>query len=80
MEITEKFDVRFTQLLTELQKQNEQKNQAQETLEKRAAQLSRERELFEEKVKWERDRSSAGICSFVSVKTLFYLCNSLCNI
>lgn len=55
MEITEKFDVRFTQLLTELQKQNEQKNQAQETLEKRAAQLSRERELFEEKVKWERD-------------------------
>lgn len=65
MEITEKFDVRFTQLLTELQKQNEQKNQAQETLEKRAAQLSRERELFEEKVKWERDHLQVSVLLFL---------------
>ncbi|XP_076245959.1 fas-binding factor 1 twitchy [Calliopsis andreniformis] len=55
METSEKFDVRFTQLLTELQKQNAQNNQMQEVFEKKTAQLLRERELFEEKVKWERD-------------------------
>lgn len=52
---TEIFSTRLTQLITELEKQTTQNNEGQEMLKNRTANLLRERELFEEKVKWERD-------------------------
>ncbi|XP_043256282.1 centrosomal protein of 83 kDa isoform X2 [Colletes gigas] len=55
VEMTEKFSTRLTRFVTELEKQITQNNQSQELFENRAANLLRERELFEEKVKWERD-------------------------
>ncbi|XP_076630997.1 fas-binding factor 1 twitchy isoform X2 [Colletes latitarsis] len=55
VEMTEKFSTRITHFVTELEKQTTQNNQSQELFENRAANLLRERELFEEKVKWERD-------------------------
>ncbi|CAL7946036.1 unnamed protein product [Xylocopa violacea] len=55
METTDKLNTRFTQLITELQKQNTFCNQAQEILDKNTTNLLREKELFEEKMKWERE-------------------------
>ncbi|CAK9806561.1 Fas-binding factor 1 [Anthophora quadrimaculata] len=55
VETTEKLDIRLTQLITEIQKQNELCNAAHKTLEKKVANLLREKELFEEEKKWERD-------------------------
>lgn len=55
IETTEKLDIRLTSLITELQKQSSLCNQAEETLEKKTTNLLKERELFEEKMKWERD-------------------------
>lgn len=55
IETTEKLDIRLTSLITELQKQSTLCIQAEETLEKKTTNLLRERELFEEKMKWERD-------------------------
>ncbi|XP_054005284.1 calponin homology domain-containing protein DDB_G0272472-like isoform X2 [Hylaeus anthracinus] len=54
MKTTEQFSTRLTHLITELEKQTTQSNQTQEMLENKATNLLRERELFEEKVKWER--------------------------
>lgn len=55
IETTEKFDTHLTQLITELQKQSTLYTQATETLQKKTTNLLREKELFEEKMKWERD-------------------------
>ena len=55
IQTTEKFDTHLTQLITELQKQSTLYYQLKETLDKKVANLLRERELFEEKMKWERD-------------------------
>ena len=55
IQTTEKFDTHLTQLTTELQKQSTLYHQAKETLDKEVANLLRERELFEEKMKWERE-------------------------
>ncbi|KZC04219.1 hypothetical protein WN55_02108 [Dufourea novaeangliae] len=55
IETTEKFGNQLMQLISELQKQTTQNNQMQEMFENRATNLVRERELFEEKVRWERD-------------------------
>ncbi|XP_076220732.1 fas-binding factor 1 twitchy isoform X2 [Nomia melanderi] len=49
------FRTQFTQLIEELQKVTVHNNQTQETLENKTASLLKERELFEEKAKWERD-------------------------
>ncbi|XP_017765415.1 PREDICTED: synaptonemal complex protein ZEP1 [Eufriesea mexicana] len=59
IQTTEKLDIRLTQLIIELQKQCTLCNQTEETLEKRTMSLLRERELFEEKMKWERDYMQA---------------------
>lgn len=59
IETTEKLDIRLTSLITELQKQSSLCNQAEETLEKKTTNLLKERELFEEKMKWERDYMEA---------------------
>ncbi|XP_043518744.1 myosin-2-like isoform X2 [Frieseomelitta varia] len=55
IQTTEKFDTHLTQLITELQKQSTLYYQAKETLDKKVANLLRERELFEEKMKWEQE-------------------------
>ncbi|XP_068974423.1 putative leucine-rich repeat-containing protein DDB_G0290503 isoform X1 [Bombus flavifrons] len=59
IETTEKFDTHLTQLITELQKQSTLYTQATETLQKKTTNLLREKELFEEKMKWERDYMQA---------------------
>ncbi|KAK9302541.1 hypothetical protein QLX08_005517 [Tetragonisca angustula] len=59
IQTTEKFDTHLTQLITELQKQSTLYYQLKETLDKKVANLLRERELFEEKMKWERDYMQA---------------------
>ncbi|XP_050482447.1 myosin-8 isoform X3 [Bombus huntii] len=59
LETTEKFDTHLTQLITELQKQSTLYTQATETLQKKTTNLLREKELFEEKMKWERDYMQA---------------------
>ncbi|XP_026674240.1 protein CROWDED NUCLEI 4-like, partial [Ceratina calcarata] len=59
VETTEKYNVRLTQLITEFQKQSTSCNQVQETVERQTANLLREKELFEDKMKWERDYMQA---------------------
>ncbi|KOX69517.1 hypothetical protein WN51_06604 [Melipona quadrifasciata] len=59
IQTTEKFDTHLTQLITEFQKQSTLYHQAKEMLDKKVANLLRERELFEEKMKWERDYMQA---------------------
>ncbi|XP_076652658.1 fas-binding factor 1 twitchy [Halictus rubicundus] len=55
IETVDKFSIQLTHLMGELQKHTMHSNQTQEMLENKTALLLRERELFEEKVKWERD-------------------------
>ncbi|XP_076382404.1 fas-binding factor 1 twitchy isoform X2 [Megalopta genalis] len=55
IETVEKFGTQFTQLMEQLQKHATHNNQMQKMLENKTAYLLRERELFEEKIKWERD-------------------------
>nr|XP_012141789.1 PREDICTED: fas-binding factor 1 homolog [Megachile rotundata] len=55
VETTEKCNSRLVQLITELQKQNVLSNQLQEMLVKKSADFLHEQELFEEKVKWEKN-------------------------
>ncbi|KAK1120262.1 hypothetical protein K0M31_012623 [Melipona bicolor] len=59
IQTTEKFDTHLTQFITEFQKQSTLYHQAKEMLDKKVANLLRERELFEEKMKWERDYMQA---------------------
>ncbi|XP_078044065.1 fas-binding factor 1 twitchy isoform X2 [Augochlora pura] len=55
IETVEKFGTQFTQLMEQLQKHATHNDETQKMLENKTAYLLRERELFEEKVKWERD-------------------------
>lgn len=53
MKVADKLDSHVTQLMLELEKKSIMLNETLETLKKREQSLSRERELFEEKVQWE---------------------------
>lgn len=53
MKISDKLDSHVAQLMLELEKKSIMLNETLETLKKREQSLSRERELFEEKVQWE---------------------------
>lgn len=55
IETTERFSTRIIQFITELQKQNMLSTQLQEMFKKKSASLLHERELFEERVKWEEN-------------------------
>lgn len=55
MKVADKLDLNVTQLILELKKKSTMLNQALETLQKRELSLLREKELFEEKVQWERN-------------------------
>jgi len=55
IKIADRLDSHVTQLMLELEKKSTMLNQALETLQKREQSLSHERELFEEKVQWERN-------------------------
>ncbi|CAD1471712.1 unnamed protein product, partial [Heterotrigona itama] len=59
IQTTEKFDTHLTQLITELQKQSALYYQAKETHDKEVANFLREKELFQEKMKWEQDYMQA---------------------
>lgn len=53
MKVADKLDSHVAQLMLELEKKSIMLNETLETLKKREQSLSRERELFEEKVQWE---------------------------
>jgi len=55
MKVADRLDSHVTQLMLELEKKSAMLNQALETLQKREQFLSHEKELFEEKVQWERN-------------------------
>ncbi|XP_077265933.1 fas-binding factor 1 twitchy isoform X1 [Temnothorax americanus] len=57
--VADRLDSHVTQLMLELEKKSAMLNQALETLQKREQSLSREKELFEEKVQWERNHLQA---------------------
>lgn len=55
MKVADRLDSHVTQLMLELEKKSAMLNQALETLQKREQSLSHEKELFEEKIQWERN-------------------------
>lgn len=55
MKVADRLDSHVTQLMLELEKKSVVLNQALETLQKREQSLLHEKELFEEKVQWERN-------------------------
>lgn len=55
MKVANKLDSNVTQLMLELEKKSAMLNQALETLQKREHSLLQEKELFKEKVQWERN-------------------------
>lgn len=55
MKIADRLDSHVTQLMLELEKKSATLNQTLDTLQKREQSLSHEKELFEEKVQWERN-------------------------
>ncbi|XP_011697457.1 PREDICTED: fas-binding factor 1 homolog isoform X2 [Wasmannia auropunctata] len=59
MKVADRLDSHVTQLVLELEKKSAMLNQALETLQKREQSLSHEKELFEEKVQWERNHLQA---------------------
>ncbi|KAL6434459.1 hypothetical protein ACFW04_006100 [Cataglyphis niger] len=59
MKIADKLDSHVAQLMLELEKKSIMLNETLETLKKREQSLSRERELFEEKVQWEYNHLQA---------------------
>ncbi|XP_071627650.1 uncharacterized protein Twy [Temnothorax longispinosus] len=59
MKVADRLDSHVTQLMLELEKKSAMLNQALETLQKREQSLSHEKELFEEKVQWERNHLQA---------------------
>ncbi|KAG7189083.1 hypothetical protein KM043_008662 [Ampulex compressa] len=75
MEATEKFDIHIVRLMAELQKKNQDYDELQNILMKKEESLSRERELFEDKIQWERNYLQAWKDSWMKeqerqVKTL----------
>ncbi|XP_025986119.1 golgin subfamily A member 4 isoform X1 [Solenopsis invicta] len=59
MKVADRLDSHVTQLMLELEKKSVVLNQALETLQKREQSLLHEKELFEEKVQWERNHLQA---------------------
>ncbi|XP_032676938.1 trichohyalin-like [Odontomachus brunneus] len=59
MKIADKLDSHVAQLVLELEKKSTMLNEALETLKRREQFLSHEREIFEEKVQWERNHLQA---------------------
>lgn len=59
MKVADKLDSHVAQLMLELEKKSTMLNETLETLKKREQSLSRERELFEEKVQWEYNHLQA---------------------
>ncbi|XP_018397134.1 PREDICTED: golgin subfamily A member 4-like [Cyphomyrmex costatus] len=59
MKVADRLDSHVTQLMLELEKKSVELNKALETLQKREQSLSHEKELFEEKVQWERNHLQA---------------------
>ncbi|XP_011875456.1 PREDICTED: centrosomal protein of 290 kDa-like isoform X2 [Vollenhovia emeryi] len=59
MKVADRLDSHVAQLMLELGKKSTMLNQALETLQKREQSLSHEKELFEEKVQWERNHLQA---------------------
>lgn len=59
MKVADKLDSHVAQLMLELEKKSIMLNETLETLKKREQSLSRERELFEEKVQWEYNHLQA---------------------
>lgn len=55
MKVADRLDSHVKQLILELEKKSAMLNEALETLQKREQSLSQEKELFEEKVQWERN-------------------------
>jgi len=55
MKVADKLDSHVAQLVLELEKKSTMLNEALETLKRREEFLSHEREIFEEKVQWERN-------------------------
>lgn len=55
MKVADRLDSHVTQLIFELEKKSAMLNEALKTLQKREQSLSQEKELFEEKVQWERN-------------------------
>lgn len=55
MKVADRLDSHVTQLIVELEKKSAMLNEALKTLQKREQSLSQEKELFEEKVQWERN-------------------------
>lgn len=55
MKVADRLDSHVTQLVLELEKKSTLLNEALETLKRREQFLSHEREVFEEKVQWERN-------------------------
>ncbi|XP_018317647.1 golgin subfamily A member 4 [Mycetomoellerius zeteki] len=55
MKVADRLDSHVTQLMLELEKKSVELNQALATLQKREQSLSHEKEMFEEKVQWERN-------------------------
>jgi len=55
MKVADKLDSHVAQLVLELEKKSSILNEALETLKRREEFLSHEREIFEEKVQWERN-------------------------
>lgn len=55
MTVADKFDSHVAQLVLELEKKSVMLNEALETLKRREEFLSHEKEIFEEKVQWERN-------------------------
>lgn len=58
--VADRLDSRVAQLVLELEKKSTLLNETLETLKKREQVLSHEREMFEEKVQWERNHLQVG--------------------
>lgn len=55
MKVVDKLDSHVAQLVHELEKKNTMLNEALETLKRKEEFLSHEREMFDERVQWERN-------------------------